>query len=120
MAPGLQAQPPSPPDMGGRMPTPDPYFGSERQEVPQPTMQMGRAKGGRVEKHSDAKFDKSMVKTAVGKHEAAKHPGKPRTPLSVGGPANPPTEKGMLAQKGFQGGGGGAIGRLEKIKKFGK
>lgn len=79
-----------------------------------------RAKGGRVEKHSDAKFDKAMVKTAVGKHEAAKHPGKPRTPLSVGGPANPPTEKGMLAEKGFQGGGGGAIGRLEKIKKFGK
>lgn len=76
-----------------------------------------RAKGGRVEKHTDAK---SMVKTAVGKHEAAKHPGKPRTPLSVGGPANPPTEKGMLAEKGFQGGGGGAIGRLEKIKKFGK
>jgi len=79
-----------------------------------------RAKGGRVEKHSDAKFDKAMVKTAVGKHEAAKHPGIPKTKLSTGGPANPPTEKGMLAEKGMQGGGGGAIGRLEKLKAYGK
>lgn len=91
-----------------------------------------RAKGGRVNPFEDiSPKDKAAkpsvmgtspgkAKTPVGKHEAVMHPGKPRTARSVGGPANPPTEKGMLAEKGFQGGGGGAIGRLEKIKKFGK
>lgn len=79
-----------------------------------------RAKGGRVEKHDDMKADKKMIKAAVGKHEKGMHPGKPMTALSVGGPANPPTDKGMLSKKGMQGGGGGAIGRLEKAKAYGK
>jgi hypothetical protein len=36
-------------------------------------------------KHSDAKKDKPMVKAAVHKHEAAMHPGKPKTQLAKGG-----------------------------------
>lgn len=36
-------------------------------------------------KHKDVEMDKSMVKTAVHKHEAAMHPGKPKTKLAKGG-----------------------------------
>lgn len=84
------------------------------------------AKGGAV--HSDAAQDKKMIKAAVHKHEKGKHPGSKLTPFcgggmakrAVGGPVKAPTEKGMLAEKGYQGGGGGAIGRLEKAKRYGK
>lgn len=37
-----------------------------------------------------------------------------------GGPVKAPTTKGMLAEKGHQGGGGGGVGRLEKIKDMKK
>ena len=77
-----------------------------------------RKSGGRV--NDDAKADKAMVAKGVHKHEAAMHKGKPMTKLATGGPAKEPTTKSMLAEKGYQGGGGGAMGRLEKIKKFGK
>lgn len=76
------------------------------------------AKGGKV--HSDAAMDKSMVKSAVHRHEKGMHPGKPMTKLSVGGPAKAPTTKGIVSEKGFQAGGGGAAGRLEKVRKYGK
>lgn len=85
-----------------------------------------RAKGGRVmhseakEGKDDMKQDKAMVKAAVGKHEKNMHPGKPMTKLAAGGPAKAPTDKGMLAKPGMQGGGGGAIGRLEKMRQYGK
>lgn len=85
------------------------------------------AKGG-VAKHSDVKADKSMVKAAVHKHEKAQHPGEPMTPLAkggrahraTGGPVKEPTTKGLVSEKGYQGGGGGAVGRLEKAKAYGK
>lgn len=35
--------------------------------------------------HKDVEMDKAMVKTAVHKHEAAMHPGKPKTKLAKGG-----------------------------------
>lgn len=76
------------------------------------------AKGGKV--HSDAAMDKKAVKRAVHRHEAGMHPGKPMTKLAKGGPAKEPTTKSMLSEKGFQGGGGGAMGRLEKIRAYGK
>jgi hypothetical protein len=36
-------------------------------------------------KHADMAMDKQAVKTAVHKHEAAMHPGKPKTKLAKGG-----------------------------------
>ena len=36
-------------------------------------------------KHADVKMDKAVVKKAVHKHEAAMHPGKPKTKLDKGG-----------------------------------
>lgn len=36
-------------------------------------------------KHSDAAMDKTMVKTAVHKHEANMHKGEPKTKLAKGG-----------------------------------
>ena len=44
----------------------------------------------------------------------------PGKPFSTGGPVKAPTESGMLAEKGMQGGGGGAVGRMEKARKYGK
>lgn len=41
------------------------------------------AAGGAV--HSDVKADKSMISSAVHKHEKAMHPGKPVTPMRRGG-----------------------------------
>ena len=79
-----------------------------------------RKSGGRVMKHDDAKADKKMIAKAVHKHEAHDHPNKPLTKLAKGGPAKEPTTKGMLAEKGYQGGGAGAMGRLEKLKKYGR
>ena len=38
-----------------------------------------------TKKHSDVKMDKAVVKKAVHKHEAAMHPGKPKTKLAKGG-----------------------------------
>ena len=38
-----------------------------------------------MKKHSDMPMDKKVVKTAVHKHEAAMHPGKPKTKLAKGG-----------------------------------
>lgn len=107
--------PPAPP-MAGPMGGPPGPMGPGGPGLPM------RASGGRVMKgkHDDEAKDKAMVKSAVGKHEKSMHPGKPMTRLSVGGPAKAPTEKGMLSQKGMQGGGGGAIGRLEKAKTYGK
>jgi hypothetical protein len=77
-----------------------------------------RAKGGRVMKHDDAAMDKKLIDKEIHKHESGMHPGKPMTKLATGGKA--PTTSGMLAEKGFQGGGGGAMGRLEKKKAYGK
>jgi hypothetical protein len=36
-------------------------------------------------KHADAAMDKKAVKSAVHKHEANMHPGKPKTKLAKGG-----------------------------------
>jgi hypothetical protein len=36
-------------------------------------------------KHNDTKLDAKMTKTAVHKHEANMHPGKPKTKLAKGG-----------------------------------
>lgn len=98
--PGPSAGPPMPP-----MPMPPPGAGPGGPPMPM------RAKGGRVN-HDDAKKDKAAIKAAVHKHEKHDHPGKPLTKLSVGGPAKPP--------KGFDAGAGGAEGRLEKARKYGK
>lgn len=38
-----------------------------------------------MKKHDDAKMDKPLVRQAVHKHEAAMHPGKPKTKLAKGG-----------------------------------
>ena len=38
-----------------------------------------------TKKHTDAAMDKPMIRTAVHKHEAAMHPGKPKTKLAQGG-----------------------------------
>ena len=38
--------------------------------------------------HKDVKMDKAMIKTAVHKHEKAKHAGKPLTKLAKGGKTN--------------------------------
>lgn len=38
-----------------------------------------------MKKHDDAKMDKPMIRQAVHKHEAAMHPGKPKTKLAKGG-----------------------------------
>lgn len=105
----IAASPMPPPPM----PMPPPGAGPGGPPMPM------RAKGGRVVKDDEAQ-DKAMVKAAVGKHEAARHPGEPKTKLATGGPAKEPTTKGMLAEGGYQGGGGGAMGRLEKAKKYGK
>ena len=123
-AAGLAPPPPMPmppmaPPMG--MPPGGPTGG--------PPMPM-RAKGGRV----PAAFAKNVAepKATNDKGKAAKKspldPSAPMVmskggngkPFATGGPVKAPTESGMLAEKGMQGGGGGAIGRLEKAKKYGK
>lgn len=38
-----------------------------------------------MKKHTDMPMDKKVVKAAVHKHEAAMHPGKPKTKLAKGG-----------------------------------
>lgn len=43
-----------------------------------------KAKGG-LSKHQDVEMDKSMIRSAVHKHESAMHPGKPKTKLRHGG-----------------------------------
>lgn len=111
--PGAAGMSPPPPMPMPPMPPP----GAGPGGPPMPPM---RAKGGRVMKHDDAAMDKKAVKSAVHKHEAGMHPGKPMTKLAKGGPAKEPTTKSMLSEKGFQGGGGGAMGRLEKMKAYGK
>lgn len=111
-AAGLAPPPPMP------MPPPAPMAGPPPGPMPGPGMPM-RAAGGRV-KHDDAKMDKKLIDKEIHKHEAGMHPGKPMTKLAKGGPVKEPTTKGMLAEKGYQGGGGGAVGRLEKTKAYGK
>lgn len=114
MPPGAAAgMPPPPMPPGPPMPPP----GAGPGGPPPPMM---RKAGGRVMKHDDAAADKSMVAKGVHKHEANMHPGKPKTKLATGGPAKEPTTKGLVAENGFQGGGGGGVGRLEKMKKYGK
>lgn len=54
-------------------------------------------RGGKA-KHEDVKTDKALVKKAVHKHEASKHPGKPKTKLRHGGYAH-------KAAGGYQAGG---------------
>ena len=39
-------------------------------------------------KHEDVKVDKKIVASAVHKHEAGMHPGKPKTKLAKGGKTN--------------------------------
>ena len=39
-------------------------------------------------KHEDVKADKKIVASAVHKHEAGMHPGKPKTKLAKGGKTN--------------------------------
>ena len=39
-------------------------------------------------KHEDVKMDKAMMKSAVHKHERAKHKGQPLTKLRAGGKTN--------------------------------
>lgn len=38
-----------------------------------------------MKKHDDPKSDKPMIASAVHKHEASMHPGKPKTKLAKGG-----------------------------------
>jgi len=103
--------PPAPmPPMGAAPGGPPPGM------MPGPGMPM-RAKGGRVT-HDDAPADKKVAAKAVHKHESGMHPGKPQTKFASGGKV--PTKDSMLSEGGFQGGGGGAIGRLEKKKAYGK
>ena len=94
-----------------------------------------RAAGGRV-KHDDAAMDKAATKAAVHKHEKAMHPGKPMTKLAKGGMAKMPPfaphpapkapmpvakkAPGAPVPKNPMGGAGGGLGRLQKIKDYGK
>lgn len=93
-----------------------------------------RAKGGRV---TQATFAKNVAepKATNDKGKSAKKPvfdppapmampkgngANPGKPYATGGPVKAPTESGMVADKGYQGGGGGAVGRMEKARKYGK
>ena len=112
------AGPPMPPPPGPPMPPP----GAGPGGPPPPMM---RKAGGRVMKHdegkedaADKKQDEAMVAKGVHKHEVKMHPGKPMTKLNTGGKVV--TAKALVAEKGYQGGGGGAAGRLEKMRKYGK
>lgn len=71
-----------------------------------------KASGGRAEKHDDEAMDKKMIAASVHKHEKSRHPDEPITKLSMGGPAKPPV--------GIDDGAGGGMGRLQKIKAYGK
>ena len=71
-----------------------------------------KASGGRAEKHDDEAMDKKMIAASVRKHEKSRHPDEPMTKLSMGGPAKPPV--------GIDDGAGGGMGRLQKIKAYGK
>lgn len=107
--PGPGAMPPMPP--------PDMSAGPPPGGPPMPPM---RKHGGRVDK-DDEKQDKAMTTRMVHEHEKHMHKGQGLTKLkkhggriarSVGGPAKPP--------RGFDAGAGGAKGRLEKIKEYGR
>lgn len=69
-----------------------------------------RARGGRVTK-DDETADKKIIASAVHKHEKHDYPGMKPTRLAAGGPAKPI----HMAHAA-----GGGLGRLEKIKKYGK
>lgn len=97
-----------------------------------------RAAGGRVSAkgHDDAAMDKAATKTAVHKHEKSMHPGKPLTKLAKGGMAKMPSftphpapkapmpvakkAPGAPVPKNPMAGAGGGLGRLQKIKDYGK
>lgn len=92
------------------------------------------ARGGKV--HDDAAMDKAATKAAVHKHEKAMHPGKPMTKLAKGGMAKMPSyaphpapkatmpvakkAPGAPVPKNPMAGAGGGLGRLQKIKDYGK
>lgn len=44
-------------------------------------------------KHEDVKMDKAMMKSAIHKHERAKHPGQSLTKLRAGGKTNSDMKK---------------------------
>lgn len=44
-------------------------------------------------KHEDVKMDKAMMKSAIHKHERAKHPGQSLTKLRAGGKTNADMKK---------------------------
>ncbi len=102
--------PPGPP-----MPPPGPPMGGPPGGPPMPM----RAHGGRVKREDISAKDAAAKQRTMGTS-----PGKLAKGGSVcravGGPVKAPTTKGIVAEKGFQAGGGGAAGRLEKIKAFGK
>lgn len=109
------AMPPPPPPMAGPPPggpPPGGPMGGPPGMPPGGPMMMRKSGGRVVTANKDEAQDKAMIKSAVGKHESNMHAGKPKTKLSVGGPAKPP--------RGFDAGAGGGEGRLEKIKKYGK
>lgn len=94
--PGPMAGPP--PDMG-----PPPGAGG-------PPMPM-RAKGGRV--NSDAAEDKKMVAKMIHKHEEHDHKGSKMTPFKKGGEV---MDQVSLKKDGA----GSGLGRLAKVKAYGK
>lgn len=128
--PGPMAGPPPMPPAGGP-PAPGLPGGPGAMAMPMPM----RAAGGRV-KHDDAAMDKAATKTAVHKHEKAMHPGKPLTKLAKGGAAKMPSfaptpapkapmpvakkAPGAPVPKSPMAGAGGGLGRLQKIKSYGK
>ena len=119
------AAPMPPPGASGLAPPPGPMPPSPGPGgPPMPPM---RAHGGRVKREDIAVSDKAakqdVMHTSPGKLAkggVAKYCKGGMAKRAVGGPVKAPTEKSMLAEKGYQGGGGGAIGRLEKRKAYGK
>jgi len=71
----------------------------------------GYAEGGSVK--ADMKHDKTMIKTAVHKHEKAMHKGKPMTKMAMGGEVHKMPDGSMMAGRMKEGG-------MTKMAKGGK
>jgi hypothetical protein len=120
--PPASAGPPPPPPgpmAGPPPPPPGPPGGGMMPPAGPPGPPMMRAKGGRV---MDEAQDKTMIKKAVHAHDKQMHGGKGLTKLKLrdGGMMCRADGGSVHGLTNSQGGGGGARGRLAKIKMYGK